>query len=50
MVVATDGEPADTTLGSERGLMLRPVEQAIDDFLRETGERRDPHTIDIAAE
>jgi dTDP-4-dehydrorhamnose reductase len=50
MVVATEGQPADTTLGSERGFMLRPVEHAIDDFLRTTGERAERPLVDIAAE
>ena len=50
MVLPVEGEPADTTLGSERGLMLRPLEQAIEDFLRDTGERRDLPVVDVAAE
>jgi dTDP-4-dehydrorhamnose reductase len=50
MVLPTEGQPADTTLGSERGQMLRPVEHAIDAFLRDTGERAEPAVVDIAAE
>jgi dTDP-4-dehydrorhamnose reductase len=41
---------ANTALASERGFMLRPVEDAIDDFLGAIGERREAPVQDIAAE
>jgi dTDP-4-dehydrorhamnose reductase len=42
---------ASTVLGSERGFMLRPVEDAIHEYLGEIGERQDDQPIqDIAAE
>jgi dTDP-4-dehydrorhamnose reductase len=50
LVLPIEGRTADTTLTSKRGLMLRPVEHAIEDFLRETGERAEPPVIDVAAE
>jgi dTDP-4-dehydrorhamnose reductase len=50
MVLPVAGERADTTLSSKRGLMLRPVEHAIEDFLNETGERGDPRITHVAAE
>jgi dTDP-4-dehydrorhamnose reductase len=50
MVLPTEGEPADTTLGSSRGFMLRPVGEAIEAFLNDTGERRPPKVMEIAAE
>jgi hypothetical protein len=43
--------PADTTLTSARGLMLRPVEDAIGDYLAEVADRIEaPAPMGIAAE
>jgi dTDP-4-dehydrorhamnose reductase len=51
MVLPLEGPRSDTTLTSARGILLRPVEHAIDDFLDQIGERRDREDlIGIAAE
>jgi dTDP-4-dehydrorhamnose reductase len=50
LVLPVSGERANTALSSKRGLMLRPVEHAIEDFLNETGERADPGITQVAAE
>ncbi len=50
LVLPVAGTPADTTLSSKRGLMLRPVEHAIEDFLQATGERAEPRITQVAAE
>jgi dTDP-4-dehydrorhamnose reductase len=50
LVLPVKGERANTALTSSRGIMLRPVERAIEDYLGEIGERRPPRVVDIAAE
>jgi dTDP-4-dehydrorhamnose reductase len=52
LVLPTRGAKTDTTLTSTRGLLLRPVEHAIEDFLVAIGELRagDGERTDIAAE
>jgi dTDP-4-dehydrorhamnose reductase len=50
MVIGVAGETADTTLTSSRGAMLRPVRDAIEAFLIDTGERSDPALAELAAE
>ncbi len=42
MVLPIEGAHSDTTLGSSKGFMLRPVEHAIGDYLTEIGQRADP--------
>jgi hypothetical protein len=49
-VVPERGPRSDTSLGSARGFMLRPIEHAIGAFLDETGERRPAFATDVAAE
>lgn len=50
LVLPIEDEPASTELASERGLMLRPVERAIEDYLSEIGELAPPSQAQIAAE
>jgi dTDP-4-dehydrorhamnose reductase len=51
LVVPVEDRPANTALTSARGIMLRPVEEAIDDYLGAIGERALIRTeLDIAAE
>jgi dTDP-4-dehydrorhamnose reductase len=50
LVLPVRDAKANTALASERGFMLRPVEEAIDNFLDELGERRDAPPQEIAAE
>ncbi|HEX8444275.1 MAG TPA: family 1 glycosylhydrolase [Allosphingosinicella sp.] len=50
LILPIAGERGDTTLSSKRGLMLRPVEHAIEDFLHETGERAQSGVTEIAAD
>jgi dTDP-4-dehydrorhamnose reductase len=50
LVLPVEGAPADTTLTSSRGLMLRPVGEAIDAFLHDSGEHSEPPAIEAAAE
>ncbi len=51
LILPVDGPKMDTTLSSNRGLLLRPVEQAIDDWLEQVGEKSELGGIaDIAAE
>lgn len=46
------GRPLNTALTSERGIMLRPIEHAIESYLRDIGEARDGSAADfkVAAE
>jgi dTDP-4-dehydrorhamnose reductase len=51
LVLPIDDPAADTTLTSARGNMLRPVEDAIGDYLRAMGElAQSPLKLDVAAE
>ncbi len=51
LVLPIEDAPANTALTSERGIMLRPVEDAIEDYLRAVGDLiRPPSRADIAAE
>jgi dTDP-4-dehydrorhamnose reductase len=51
LVLPIDDQPANTALTSARGMMLRPVEHAIHDFLGSVGELAEvPLEIDVAAE
>ena len=51
LVLPVDGPAANTALTSARGLLLRPVDQAIDDFLDSIGERASgSRVVEIAAE
>jgi dTDP-4-dehydrorhamnose reductase len=51
LVLPVRDAEASTVLGSERGFMLRPVEDAIHDYLIEIGEHQEePPVQDIAAE
>lgn len=50
MVLPVRGDRANTALTSARGIMLRPVESAIEDYLGEMGERQPPRVVDVAAE
>jgi len=51
LVLPVDDRPADTTLTSARGLMLRPVEHAIEDYLGAVEELPEaPPSLDLAAE
>lgn len=50
LVLPVHDAVANTALASERGMMLRPVGHAIDDFLNEVGEDRQRLSVDIAAE
>jgi dTDP-4-dehydrorhamnose reductase len=50
LVLPVEGAPADTALTSSRGLMLRPVGEAIDAFLHDSGEHSEPPSVQIAAE
>jgi dTDP-4-dehydrorhamnose reductase len=51
LVTAIDDATANTALTSTRGIMLRPVEHAIHDYLGAIGERRDKVSeLQIAAE
>jgi dTDP-4-dehydrorhamnose reductase len=50
LVLPIQGDPANTALTSARGIMLRPLEGAIDDYLEAVGERRPPRVVDVAAE
>jgi dTDP-4-dehydrorhamnose reductase len=49
-VLPLDDEHANTALESSRGMMLRPVEHAIRDYLGSIGELAPPLTFDVAAE
>ena len=51
LILPLEGEPSDTTLTSNRGILLRPVEQALDDYVREVAHliEVDP-TMSVAAE
>ncbi len=50
LVLPIEDAPANTALTSERGIMLRPVEDAIEDYLGAIGELIQPPAQDIAAE
>jgi dTDP-4-dehydrorhamnose reductase len=51
LVLPTDDIPANTALTSERGIMLRPVEHAIEDYLGAVANLIEvPPRMDIAAE
>ena len=51
LVLPIEDAPANTALTSSRGIMLRPIEQAIDDYLRTVGERaEEPFKVEVAAE
>jgi dTDP-4-dehydrorhamnose reductase len=51
LVLPVEDAPANTALTSERGIMLRPVEHAIDEYLGAVGELiQPPGRMDIAAE
>jgi dTDP-4-dehydrorhamnose reductase len=51
LVTPIEDVPANTALTSARGIMLRPVEHAIDDYLGAIGERKDKLSeLQIAAE
>jgi dTDP-4-dehydrorhamnose reductase len=51
LVLPVEGPRANTALTSVRGLLLRPIDHAIDDFLGEIGERAVADSaIDVAAE
>jgi dTDP-4-dehydrorhamnose reductase len=51
LVLPIDDQPANTALTSARGLMLRPVEHAIEDYLGSVGELAEaPRRLDVAAE
>jgi dTDP-4-dehydrorhamnose reductase len=51
LVLPIEDQPANTALTSARGIMLRPVEDAIEDFLNAIGERAaDREEISVAAE
>jgi dTDP-4-dehydrorhamnose reductase len=50
MVLPVEGPRANTALTSKRGFMLRPVAEAIEAFLIETGEKSEPAITDVAAE
>jgi dTDP-4-dehydrorhamnose reductase len=51
LVLPIEDAPANTALTSSRGLMLRPIEQAINDYLGSVGERaEEPFKVDVAAE
>ena len=50
MVLPIDEVPADTSLASVHGTLLRPVERAIQDFLDQLGERATAAAMEIAAE
>ena len=51
LVRGIEEAPANTALTSARGLMLRPVECAIGDYLAEVGDSIEPQgRMDIAAE
>jgi dTDP-4-dehydrorhamnose reductase len=50
LVLPVEDERANTALASGRGLMLRPVDHAIEAFLSEIGERAEAPAVDIAAE
>lgn len=50
LVRPIEEKPADTTLTSARGLMLRPIEEAIGDYLAQVAHRVEAPAMDIAAE
>ncbi|CAA9506976.1 MAG: GH1 [uncultured Sphingomonadaceae bacterium] len=50
LVLPVEDARANTALTSARGIMLRPVDEAINDYLDAVGERSEPRSIDIAAE
>ena len=51
LVLPIDDAPTNTVLTSSRGIMLRPVEHAIGDYLGAIGERADePFKVEVAAE
>ncbi len=51
MVLPIAGDATDTTLGSDKGAMLRPVEHAIADYLAQIGEAADGRSrFNLAAE
>lgn len=51
LILPVDGPVANTALTSTRGLLLRPVDHAIDDFLAQIGELGQPRGVmEIAAE
>ena len=50
LVLPVEDARANTALTSARGIMLRPVDDAINDYLEAIGERSEPRSIDIAAE
>ncbi|HEV2079850.1 MAG TPA: family 1 glycosylhydrolase [Allosphingosinicella sp.] len=51
LVLPMEGEPSNTALVSERGTILRPLEGAIDDYLREIAHLMEPvEEMDVAAE
>jgi dTDP-4-dehydrorhamnose reductase len=51
LVVPVEDAPANTALTSERGIMLRPVEDAIEDYLGAVGDLIQPaERMDVAAE
>jgi dTDP-4-dehydrorhamnose reductase len=50
-IVPVDGDRSNRALTSRRGLLLRPIGEAIDDFLGAIGERAEtPFGYDVAAE
>ena len=51
LILPVEDEPANTALTSARGIMLRPVEDAINDYLLSVGQlAEEPLTLDVAAE
>ena len=42
---ADDGEPVDTSLTSNRGLLLRPLDRALSDFVEGSAVFRNPDRI-----
>lgn len=50
LVEPEDGPPADTSLASRHGALLRPVDQAIDDYVAAVREALAPAAFGVAAE
>lgn len=51
LVLPIEDACANTALTSSRGIMLRPIEQAIEDYLGSVGQRaEEPFKVDVAAE